>query len=124
LFLVWRKNVQFEPRGGAELHVVPRDADAAVVALARRQHGVVTARQLLDAGVGPNAVTAKVERGWLRRVHRGVYAVGALESALTAPTAALATFGRKAILSHRTAAVLWRLLPARPDDPVDTRRGL
>jgi Transcriptional regulator, AbiEi antitoxin len=101
------------------MHVVPRDADAAVVALARRQHGVVTARQLLNAGVGPNAVTAKVERGWLRRLHRGVYAVGALESELTAPTAALAAYGRNAILSHRTAAVLWRLLPYRAQDPVD-----
>jgi very-short-patch-repair endonuclease len=51
-------------------------------------------------------------------VHRGVYAVGALESELTAPTAALAAFGRSAILSHRTAAVLWRLLPPRPADPI------
>ena len=49
----------------------------------------------------------------------GVYVVGALESELTAPTAALAAYGRNAILSHRTAAVLWRLLPARPADPVD-----
>ena len=110
--------MHFGARGGGELHVVPRDADAAVVALARRQHGVVTARQLLNAGVGPNAVTAKVERGWLRRAHRGVYIVGALESELTAPTAALAALGRNAILSHRTAAVIWRLLPHRPADPI------
>jgi very-short-patch-repair endonuclease len=119
LFLVWRKNVRFAAGGGVEMHVVPRHADEAVVALARRQHGVITARQLLEAGVGPNAVTSKVARGWLRRVHRGVYAVGALESELTAPTAALAAYGQNAVLSHRTAAVLWRLLPARPDDPVD-----
>jgi very-short-patch-repair endonuclease len=104
--------------GGPELHVVPRRADEAVVALARRQHGIVTARQLLNAGVGPNAVTAKVERGWLRRVHRGVYVVGALESELTAPTAALAALGPNAILSHRTAAVIWGLLPIRPADPI------
>jgi hypothetical protein len=52
-------------------------------------------------------------------VHRGVYAVGALESELTAPTAALAAYGRNAVVSHRSAAVLWRLLPARQDDPVD-----
>jgi very-short-patch-repair endonuclease len=110
--------VQFEAWGGGELHVVPRRADEAVVALARRQHGVVTARQLLEAGVGPNAVTAKVARGWLRRAHRGVYVVGALESELTAPTAALAAYGRNAIISHRTAAVIWRLLPHRPADPI------
>jgi very-short-patch-repair endonuclease len=111
--------VHFGGQRGSGLHVVPRHADEAIVRLARRQHGVVTARQLLDAGVGPNAVTAKVERGWLRRIHRGVYVVGALESELTAPTAALAAYGRKAVISHRTAAVLWRLLPPRPDDPVD-----
>jgi very-short-patch-repair endonuclease len=111
--------VQFGAHRGRELHVVPRHADEAVVALARRQHGVVTARQLLQAGVGPNAVTAKVARGWLRRIHRGVYAVGALESELTAPTAALAAYGRQAVLSHRTAATIWGLLPARAGDPID-----
>ena len=100
------------------MHVVPRRADEAVVALARRQHGVVTARQLLQAGVGPNAITSKVARGWLRRIHKGVYVVGALESELTAPTAALAAYGRNAILSHRTAATIWRLLPPRPTDPI------
>jgi len=63
-------------------------------------------------------VTAKVERGWLRRIHRGVYVVGALESELTAPTAALAAYGRNAIISHRTAAVIWGLLPPRPADPI------
>jgi very-short-patch-repair endonuclease len=54
----------------------------------------------------------------LRRAHYGVYVVGALESELTAPTAALAAYGRNAIISHRTAAVIWRLLPHRPADPV------
>jgi very-short-patch-repair endonuclease len=51
-------------------------------------------------------------------MHRGVYAVGALESDLTAPTAALAAYGPNAILSHRTAAVIWGLLPPRPADPI------
>jgi very-short-patch-repair endonuclease len=110
--------VHFVARRRAELHVVPRRADQAVVALARRQHGVVTARQLLQVGVGPNAVTAKVARGWLRRIHRGIYVVGALESELTAPTAALAAYGPNAIISHRTAATIWGLLPPRPADPI------
>jgi very-short-patch-repair endonuclease len=110
--------VQIRPGEGAELHVVPRRADEAVVALARRQHGVITARQLLQAGVGPNAITSKVARGWLRRMHRGVYIVGALESELTAPTAALAAYGPRAVISHRTAATIWGLLPPRPADPI------
>jgi very-short-patch-repair endonuclease len=102
-----------------EMHVTPAGAEAALVARARRQHGVLTTRQLLDAGFGRNAIAGRVARGWLRRAHYGVYVVGALESELTAPTAALAAYGRNAVISHRTAAVLWRLLPARPDDPVD-----
>ena len=105
--------------GRLEMHVTPADAEAALVARARRQHGVLTTRQLLAAGFGRNAIAGRVERGWLRRAHYGVYIVGAVESELTAPTAALAAFGRNAVISHRTAAVLWRLLPARPNDPVD-----
>jgi hypothetical protein len=119
LLLVWSNNVHFGRRRGAEMHVIPPDAEAALVARARRQHGVVTFAQLRTAGLGPHAIEGRVERGWLRRVHRGVYVVGALESELTAPTAALAAYGHNAVISHRTAAVLWRLLPARPDDPVD-----
>ena len=101
------------------LHVIPHEAEAALVERARRQHGVLTVHQLRAAGLGTHAIERRVSRGWLRRAHRGVYIVGALESDLTAPTAALAAYGRNAILSHRTAAVLWRLLPARPADPVD-----
>lgn len=93
--------------------------DAAIVALARRRHGIVTTSDLLHAGFGRNAIASRVARGWLRRIHRGVYAVGALESELTATAAALAACGPDAILSHRTAAVMWQLLPARPADPID-----
>jgi very-short-patch-repair endonuclease len=101
------------------LHVIPAEAEAALVERARRQHGVLTIDQLRAAGLGTHAIAGRVDRGWLRRVHRGVYIVGALDSELTAPTAALAAFGPSAVISHRTAAVLWRLLSARPNDPVD-----
>lgn len=106
-------------RGGAEMHVTPPWIDRAVVALARRQHGAVSTCQLLDAGVGQHAIDARVERGWLRRLHRGVYAVGALESDLTAPAGAILATNGRAVLSHRTAATMWGLLPARPQDPVE-----
>jgi very-short-patch-repair endonuclease len=103
---------------GAELHVTPPVGDAAIVALARRRHGVVTTAQLLQAGFGHNAIAAKVARGWLRRVHRGVYLVGALETPLTRPAAALLATGPHAAISHRTAATLWELLPPRAAEPI------
>lgn len=105
-------------RGGAGIHVTPAWIDEAVVGLARRQHGAVSTRQLLDAGVGPHAIEARVARGWLRRLHRGVYAVGALESALTAPAGVILGLEGRAVLSHRTAAAIWGLVPTRPDDPI------
>ena len=101
------------------MHVIDPSTDAAIVALARRQHGVVSFSQLRAAGLGQRAVAGRVKRGWLRRLHQGVYAVGALESDLTAPAGAiLATKGR-AVLSHRSAATIWGLVPARPQDPVE-----
>jgi very-short-patch-repair endonuclease len=100
-----------------EMHVIPHGRDEAIVALARRQHGVVSTGQLRSLGLGHHAVAGRVERGWLRRLHHGVYVVGPLETELTAPTAALLAVGDGAI-SHRTAAVIWGLLPTRPADPV------
>ena len=91
----------------------------AIVGLARRRHGVVTTAELLDAGFGEGTVARLVRRGWLRRLHRGVYLVGALESALTRPAAALLATGPNAVISHRTAATLWDLLPPEPDAPID-----
>ena len=97
------------------MHETP---DATIVALARRHHGLVTTTQLLSAGFGHNAITLRVAKGWLRRLHRGVYLVGALESDLTRPAAALLATGTDAAISHRTAAVLWDLLAPRPGDPI------
>jgi very-short-patch-repair endonuclease len=100
------------------MHVTPLLGDAAIVALGRRRHGVVTTADLLQAGFGHNAIAAKVERGWLKRLHRGVYLVGALESPLTAAAAALLATGPNAAISHRTAATLWDLLPPAPTEPI------
>ena len=89
-----------------------------LVSLARRQHGVVSTAQLLGAGFDDSAIARLVANGWLRRLHRGVYLVGALESELTRPAAALLATGPEAALSHRTAATIWELLPPRPADPI------
>ncbi len=56
-------------RPGNEMHPV--------VALAARQHGIVTTAQLLDAGVGRGSIARRVEGGWLVPLHRGVFQVGA-----------------------------------------------
>lgn len=80
----------------------------AVVELAERQHGVVTRRQMLALGVGPDVMKRRVRSGVLRPVHRGVYAVG--HAALGAEArwmAAVLACGAGAVLSHLSAARLW-----------------
>jgi very-short-patch-repair endonuclease len=65
--------------------------------------------------VTPDQVRLRLERGRLHELHRGVYLAGhevppphALEMA------ALLACGPRAVLSHRTAAALWGLLPHLP----------
>ena len=86
--------------------------DAAIAQLAARQHGVVTRRQLVDAGLGPNAIARRVRIGWLHRVHRGVYSVG--HRPLTREArwmAAVLACGDGAGLSHACATAHWEIRP-------------
>ena len=58
---------------------------AKVLALAARQHGVITRAQLLELGLTSEAITHRLRRGKLHQVQRGVYAVGPMvRSAMTA----------------------------------------
>src|SRR5688500_11952488 len=41
--------------------------------LARQQHGLVTRAQAIDQGLSREAVRWRLDRGWWRRVHPGVY---------------------------------------------------
>jgi hypothetical protein len=50
--------------------------DRRVAELAAAQHGVVSRRQLIAAGLGRGAVHKRVAGGRLHLIHRGVYAVG------------------------------------------------
>src|SRR3954447_861557 len=86
----------------------PRGVDEAIAALAARQHGVLSRRQLLDLGVGPDAIKHRVALCRLHRLHRGVYAVGhrALRRQAGWMAAVLAA-GPGASLSYRSAAELW-----------------
>ena len=88
------------------LHVASR--------LAKRQHGVVTRRQLLDAGVPPGVIERRVRGGGLTAIHRGVYRMGPVASPLAHMMAASLACGSGAVVSHRSAAELWRMLRRRP----------
>lgn len=79
--------------------------DAAVAAIAARQHGVITVTQLIQAGVSRSGVRRRVAAGRLHRIHRGVYAVG--HPGLTREgrfAAAVKACGEGAALSHFSAA--------------------
>jgi very-short-patch-repair endonuclease len=82
--------------------------------LARRQHGVVSRDQLIDAGVGATTIGDWAKRGRLHRLHRGVYAVGHLALSRNGRfMAAVLAAGQGAALSHFSAAVLWGILEHR-----------
>lgn len=92
-------------------------ATAALLRLAGRQHGVLARRQLAGIGVSDDELLARVAAGWLRRVHRGVY--GVVASGLSWRgrwMAAVLACGEGAVLSHGSAAGLWRLCKPGPGD--------
>jgi very-short-patch-repair endonuclease len=90
--------------------------------LAEAQHGVVSRRQLLELGVGRGAVEGWVARGQLRRVQWGVYAVGHRPTSRESRwMAAVLSAGPGAVLSHRSAGALWRILSPMSIPPEVTR---
>lgn len=107
-----------------------------IAAVAARQHGVISARQLQEeAGLSPNGVARRVRSGRLHRLHQGVYAVGHIAPSLEREwMAAVLACGRGSpgisaagetvlewwggAVSHRSAATLWKLL-SFADGPVD-----
>jgi very-short-patch-repair endonuclease len=105
--------------------LVQPPADRRIVALAERQHGVVTRRQLGELGVGKSAVDARIRDGRLWRVHQGVYAVGRPTLTLHGRfIAAVLSCGTGAALSHIAAGVLLSLLDERgPRIDVTVPRG-
>ena len=87
--------------------------DGGIAALALRQHGVVSRRQLRALGLDDNAVSYRVRAGRLHRLHRGVYAVGhTVVGARGRWMAAVLACGPDAALSHASAAALWELRPS------------
>src|SRR4051794_902145 len=86
--------------------------EALVANLAVGQHGVVAIWQLLELGLGRKAIEYWLRVGRLHRLYRGVYAVGHTALSLNGRLlAAVLSAGALAVLSHRSAAMLWGLLP-------------
>src|SRR4051794_24503682 len=94
-----------------------------LAALAKRQHGVLSRRQLLSLGLGRGAIDSRLRSGRIHAIHRGVYAVGhaclsqrgmwlaaVLAHEAGAWLAAVPAHEAGAVLSHASAAALWRLI--------------
>jgi predicted transcriptional regulator of viral defense system len=91
---------------------LPSRRAQALAELATRQHGVVSRRQLEEAGWGRSAIGRLVEKGHLHRLHRGVFAVG--HRVLTPRgrwLAAVLAAGDGGVLFRRSAAARWGLGP-------------
>jgi hypothetical protein len=84
--------------------------------LARRQHGIVSIRQLEQLfGFSRAGVKRMVEAGRLHRAHRGVYAVGHTELSTHGEClAAVLAVGPGALLSFHSAGWLWGIWRGSP----------
>jgi hypothetical protein len=83
-----------------------------------RQHGRITCAQLHAAGVDASRIKRWAADGRLRRVHRGIYALGHAAPSLAADyMGAVLAGGRGAVLSHAPAAHMAKLRRGRPPAP-------
>ena len=97
---------------------VSRVREERIAEAAARQHGVVTHRQLREAGFTSAAIGRRLRAGRLRVLHRGVYLAVPFPLPHTAEMAAVLACGPGAVLSHVSAAALWGL-HAASIGPVD-----
>jgi very-short-patch-repair endonuclease len=87
---------------------------AAIARIAASQQGVITTHQLIASGLSKSGIWDWVRQGRLHRIHRGVYAVGHPGLSIEGEwMAAVLAYGDSAVLSHRSAAMLWRMLERR-----------
>jgi len=86
-----------------------------LAALAHRQHGVVSIRQLQRLGYSHKSVRQAAAAGRLHRLNHGVYAVGHTNLSLQGRClAGVLASGPRALLSHFSAGWLLGLIATRP----------
>jgi very-short-patch-repair endonuclease/predicted transcriptional regulator of viral defense system len=109
------------------MRVKARPPDLLIAGVAESQHGVIARSQLLELGLGRNAIQERLATGKLHRLHAGVYAVGhSVLPARASFIAAVLACGPGALLSYRSAAELWGLFrsaTSKIDVTVPGRRG-
>jgi very-short-patch-repair endonuclease len=95
-----------------------------IMAMAARQRGLLTGTQLISIGVGRRTIERWVGSGRLQAVHRNVFAVGPQPLTRHARwLAAVLAKGPGAVLSHQSAAALWRLAGDRLEVHVTAPSG-
>ena len=100
-----------------------RTVDRLIAGIAGGSHGVVTRRQLLDAGVSAREIKGRLRNGNLFRVHQGVYRVGHRAPSVEATyLAAVLAAGDGAVLSGLAAAHLHGLVKGAPPPAEVTAR--
>jgi very-short-patch-repair endonuclease len=89
----------------------PTTVDRVIGRIASQSHGVVTRRELLDAGVSRYEIEHRLRTGSLIRAYRGVFRVGHRAPSLEASyLAAVRACGERALLAGRAAGHLYGLL--------------
>jgi very-short-patch-repair endonuclease len=90
-----------------------REVERRIARVGARQDNVISLGQLLEAGLGHDAVAYRVKARVMQRLHRGVFLLGAAAPTPVARArAAVMACGEGAVLSHRSAAEMFGLLAA------------
>lgn len=89
------------------------DTEREIARIGSRQDNVIAREQLLAAGLGRGAIAHRLKARWMQRMHQGVYLLGpAPPTPMARARAAVMACGAGAVLSHRSAAEIFGLLPA------------
>jgi hypothetical protein len=103
---------------------VRKGRELEIAELAARQRGVITRAQLFQLGLTRDTIDNWLRTARLHSFYRGVYLLGHAQPAAGArELAAVLACGPGAVLSHCSAAGLWRLLPDPSGDVEITVAG-
>jgi very-short-patch-repair endonuclease len=95
-----------------------RTVDQKIAELGTSEHGIVSRRELLAAGVSDKQIRVRLRRGSLHPEYEGVYRVGHRAPSVEARyLAAVKACGDDAVLSGKAAAFLWGILKGKPPPP-------